>query len=213
MDKQDDINDGNMSRTVNDLFTNKVSPSLEAKMSGDVKKDPLLNIINQCQQMTQGLDTMLEAALLLNAHSIETQMPELREQFNSNVQHLRDMIREGNAMAAQQKLEDVVKTFSSYKRIVASLFGRLTNIISEFPKYSSEISSIGFELGEIRCELLDDKALVITEDDYKRLAYELYLVLLENTKKRRDEDVKGVEQSTEEIIDSKKTIVDKFPRE
>lgn len=211
--KDNEISDGGMSRKVNDLFSNKVSPSLEAKLSGELKKDPLFEIINRCQHMSTGLDTMLEAALLLNAHSIETQMPELRDQFSSNVQHLRDMIREGNSMAAQQKLEDVVKTFSSYKRVVASLFGRLTNIVAEFPKYSAELNSMVFELGDIRSELLDDKALVITEDDYKKLAYELYKILLENSKKKRDEDVKGVEQSTEEILDEKKTVVDKIKRE
>ncbi len=209
MDK--DFSDDGMSDKVDNLFKGKVSPALEAKISGNLKRDPLQDIISELQQMVNGMDTMLEASLLMNSHSIETQMPELKEQFSTNIVHLRDMIREGNSLAAQQKLEDVVKTFATYKRVVASLFSRITNIISEFPKYSSELNDIMFELGDIRSELLDDKVLVITEDDYKMLAVELYNVLIANSKKMKAVDnVSGVEQSTEEIMEEKQTVVDKL---
>ena len=202
VDKMNDIS--------RELFFEKVSPELVSKMRGEFSKDPLEFAAERCDHMSDGLLTMLEAALMLNGNAIDTQLPELREQFTLNVKHLREAVREGNSISAQQKLDDIIKTFISYRRVSQGLFGRLTNVISEFPKYSAELNSVSADITAVREQLMHDKVLILGDDEIKKLAFELYKLLVATKEQSAKDNVAGEEKSAEELMDEKRTVADKI---
>lgn len=198
-----------MKEEVDESFVKRVSPELINRVKGEFAEDPLQTSSNRLDNMAIGLDVMLEASLTLNAHAIGTELPVIKDTFFKYTKDLGGLIRENNTTAAGQRLNDLVQSFISYKKVTESLFARLTQIIENFPKYSAELSDVSADIQKIRHELLEENVVIIGEDELGKLAIELYKLLV-SAQKGEEDAIEEAEESVEEHMAKKKTVKDKL---
>ena len=193
-----------------DAFEKRVSPDFINRIKGEFAEDPLQIACNRLDFMASGMDVMLEASLMVNAHSMGTELSVIKDQFLKYTNDLDGLIRENNVTAAKQRLVDIVQSFYSYKKVTESLFARLTQIIETFPKYSAELNGVSAEIQRVRFEIMEENVVVLGEDEIKKLAVELYSVLVSIQRGDGEDDVVEVDESVEETMEKKKTVADKL---
>mgnify|MGYP001150590936 CR=1 FL=1 len=207
-DKEDDDISDDVLDKVNSKFLKKVSPDLLNRISAEFRGDPLKVCADKCDNLAKGLDIMLEASLLFSDHMREVESEGVKERFRKSIVQLREMIREDNQRGAELKLGDIYSLFNNFRRSSLSIYGRLTQLIQDFPGYSAELSDIADNIRDVRTGLIEDKVLLMGDEDFEKLAIELYKVVMRVANGGSIDDSGSSNKTVQAFIENKRTVMD-----
>jgi hypothetical protein len=154
--------------------------------------------------MSNNINAMIESVSLLSSFTIESSMSETNDEFLSHVSLMKKAFREGDLKSAESRVSDLVRTFGKYKKETLTMYARFTNSVKQFPKYAEVLSITADNLDDVRSQILEDKVIVMGEEDLKRLVVSL-IKIIESGSATRGKGIK-VSKTGEEIIDEKAAV-------
>ena len=157
-----------------ELEPTALDPTMIKKAMGD---DPIAAEIRRLRRMAANMNTIIQTVSLMSSYTVDSSLDEASADFFLNIDLIRESFRQGDLRGAEGRVVDIVRSFTKYKNETITLYGRFTNAVKQFPKYPEVLDATADNLDNIRNQFLEDKVMVVGEEDMARIVKALLKII------------------------------------